>query len=212
MTRGRARFITVEGIEGAGKSTNVAFVGRLLAAAGRQVVQTREPGGTPLGEELRSLLLGHRHDGMAEDTELLLMFAARAEHLSRVIRPALAAGRWVLCDRFTDATFAYQGGGRGVARERIAALAQWVQGDLRPDLTLLFDVPAELGLRRAGQRSDPDRFERQQLPFFAAVRNAYLAIARAEPVRVKVIDASASLDEVQQQIRAVIESFLARAF
>ncbi len=212
MTGGRARFITLEGIEGAGKSTNVDFVGHLVAAAGRQVVQTREPGGTLLGEELRSLLLEHRHDGMAEDTELLLMFAARAEHLRRIIRPALATGRWVLCDRFTDATFAYQGGGRGVAQERIAALEQWVQGDLRPDLTLLFDVPAELGLRRAGQRSDPDRFERQQQPFFAAVRDAYLAIARAEPARVKVIDASASLDVVQQQIRSVIDHFLARPF
>jgi dTMP kinase len=209
MTKGRARFITVEGIEGAGKSTNIAFVEDLLAAAGRQVVRTREPGGTPLGEELRHLLLGHRHEGMAEDTELLLMFAARAEHLRRVIRPALAEGRWVLCDRFTDATFAYQGGGRGVARERIADLEQWVQGDLRPDLTLLLDVPADTGLERAGQRSDPDRFERQQEPFFAAVRAAYLAIARAEPSRVKVVDASASLGEVQQQIRAVIADFLA---
>jgi dTMP kinase len=207
----QGRFITVEGIEGAGKSTNIAYVGRLLAAAGKRIVHTREPGGTPLGEELRNLLLGHRHDGMANDTELLLMFAARAEHLYKVIWPALKAGQWVLCDRFTDATFAYQGGGRGIPREHIAALEQWVQDELRPDLTLLLDVPVELGLQRAGRRSDPDRFEQQQRSFFATVRDAYLAIARDEPARVKVIDASRSLDEVQRQIRDAIDRFLARA-
>ena len=201
----------MEGIEGAGKSTNIDYVGRLLAAAGKRIVHTREPGGTPLGEELRNLLLGHRHDGMADDTELLLMFAARAEHLYKVIWPALKAGQWVLCDRFTDATFAYQGGGRGIPREHIAALEQWVQDELRPDLTLLLDVPVELGLQRAGRRSDPDRFEQQQRSFFATVRDAYLAIARDEPARVKVIDASRSLDEVQRQIRDAIERFLARA-
>lgn len=209
MTVNRGRFITVEGIEGAGKSTNIAYVGNLLTAAGKHLVHTREPGGTPLGEELRNLLLGHRHDGMADDTELLLMFAARAEHLARVIRPALTAGHWVLCDRFTDATFAYQGGGRGIPREHIAVLEQWVQGALRPDLTLLLDVPVELGLQRAGQRSDPDRFERQKVSFFNAVRDAYLAIASAEPARVKVVDASRPVDEVQRQIREEITSFLA---
>ena len=210
MTADPGRFITVEGIEGAGKSSNIAYLGDLLTAAGKRVIHTREPGGTPLGEELRGLLLGHRHDGMAADTELLLMFAARAEHLARVIRPALAAGDWVLCDRFTDATFAYQGGGRGIPRERIAALEQWVQGALQPDLTLLLDVPPALGLRRAGQRSDPDRFERQQVAFFAAVREAYLAIASAEPHRVRIIDATRPLDEVRRQVRATVSSFLAR--
>ena len=146
------KFITVEGGEGAGKTTQLAFMREYLEQTGRPVVLTREPGGTALGEEIRALLLGHRHDGMALTTETLLMFAARAEHLERVIRPALAAGRWVLCDRFTDATYAYQGGGRGLSLERIAILENWVQGDLRPDLTLLFDLPVAAGLARAGRR------------------------------------------------------------
>ena len=202
------RFITVEGIEGAGKTTNLAFAADFLQHAGKEVVRTREPGGTPLGEDLRALLLGHRHDGMAADTELLLMFAARAEHLHRVIRPALAAGRWVLCDRFTDATFAYQGGGRGIAHDRIATLETWVQDRLRPDLTLFLDVPVELGLQRAGQRSDPDRFEKQHVAFFGAVRDRYLRIASADSRRVKVIDAALSLPEVQRQLRTELERFV----
>ena len=202
------RFITVEGIEGAGKSTNLAYAADFLQHAGKEVVRTREPGGTPLGEDLRALLLGHRHDGMAADTELLLMFAARAEHLHRVIRPALAAGRWVLCDRFTDATFAYQGGGRGIAHDRIATLETWVQDRLRPDLTLFLDVPVELGLQRAGQRSDPDRFEKQHVAFFGAVRDRYLRIASADSRRVKVIDAALSLPEVQRQLRTELERFV----
>ena len=202
------RFITVEGIEGAGKTTNLAFAADFLQHAGKEVVRTREPGGTPLGEDLRALLLGHRHDGMAADTELLLMFAARAEHLHRVIRPALAAGRWVLCDRFTDATFAYQGGGRGIAHDRIATLETWVQDRLRPDLTLFLDVPVELGLQRAGQRSDPDRFEKEHLAFFGAVRDRYLRIASADCRRVKVIDAALSLPEVQRQLRTELERFV----
>lgn len=202
------RFITVEGGEGAGKSTNLAFIQQLLEAAGKNVVFTREPGGTPLGEEIRELLLGHKHDGMADDTELLLMFAARAEHLARKIKPALAAGSWVLCDRFTDATYAYQGGGRGIAQEHIAVLEQWVQGALRPDLTLLLDLPVETGLERAGKRSAPDRFESQASQFFNAVRQGYLDIAAAEPGRVKLVDASKSLTEVQAQIEAVIGAFL----
>jgi dTMP kinase len=202
------RFITVEGIEGAGKSTNLAYAADFLQHAGKEVVRTREPGGTPLGEDLRALLLGHRHDGMAADTELLLMFAARAEHLHRVIRPALAAGRWVLCDRFTDATFAYQGGGRGIAHDRIATLETWVQARLRPDLTLFLDVPVELGLQRAGQRSDPDRFEKEHVAFFGAVRDRYLRIASADSRRVKVIDAALSLPEVQRQLSTELEHFV----
>jgi len=204
MTVMRGCFITIEGIEGAGKSSNLAFVRERLEAAGKSVVTTREPGGTPLGETLRDLLLGHRHDGMAEDTELLLMFAARAEHLARVIRPALDAGKWVLCDRFTDATFAYQGGGRGIALERIAALQQWVQGGLRPDYTLWLDVPVGMGLDRAGRRSEPDRFEQEQAPFFERVRMAYAAIAADQPQRVRRVDAGVPLAEVQGQLQRIV--------
>lgn len=207
----KGRFITVEGIEGAGKSSNLAFIREALEAAGHRVRMTREPGGTELGEELRQLLLGHKHDGMSYDTELLLMFAARAEHLHRVIRPALEAGDWVLCDRFTDATYAYQGGGRGIDRSRIEALEQWVQGALRPDLTLLFDVPPALGLQRAGGRSAPDRFEKEKLEFFDAVRSAYLDIARRSPERMRVVDASRSLEEVAAQISEILGAFLASA-
>lgn len=205
----RGQFITVEGGEGAGKTSNLDFIRQLLEASGKQVLFTREPGGTELGEAIRELLLGHKHTGMADDSELLLMFAARAEHLHRKIKPALAEGTWVLCDRFTDATYAYQGAGRGVELARIAQLEQWVQGDLRPDLTLLLDLPIEIGLERAGKRSAPDRFESEALHFFAAVRDGYREIAKQQPQRVKVIDASLSLPEVQEQIAAVMEQFLA---
>jgi dTMP kinase len=204
----RGRFITVEGGEGAGKSSNLDFIRRLLEAADKDVVYTREPGGTPLGEEIRQLLLGHRHTGMADDTELLLMFAARAEHLRRKILPALAAGSWVLCDRFTDASYAYQGAGRGMDQERIATLERFVQGDLHPDLTLLLDLPVELGLARAGGRSRPDRFESEAREFFERVRQGYLRIADREPQRVKVIDAGPPLEQVQQQIESVLHGFL----
>ena len=204
----RGRFITVEGGEGAGKSSNLSFIQQLLEVAGKPVVFTREPGGTPLGEEIRQLLLGHRHDGMADDTELLLMFAARAEHLQRKILPALAAGNWVLCDRFTDASYAYQGSGRGIDRTRIAELEQFVQGELRPDLTLLLDLPVEVGLARAGEHSSPDRFEREERVFFDKVRQGYLQIAAQEPERVKVIDATPTLAQVQSQIETVLRAFL----
>ncbi|HEB95067.1 MAG TPA: dTMP kinase [Sedimenticola thiotaurini] len=203
------RFITVEGGEGAGKSSNLAFIRELLERAGREVLFTREPGGTPLGEEIRGLLLGHRDDGMSADAELLLMFAARAEHIARRIAPALAAGTWVLCDRFTDASYAYQGGGRGIGPERIRTLERLVQGGLRPDLTLLLDLPVEQGLERAGARSAPDRFESEQRDFFERVRAAYLAIAAREPERVRVIDASRPLPQVQADIARVIGAFLA---
>ncbi len=210
IMRRRGRFITVEGGEGAGKSSNLAYVQALLEAAGKPVLFTREPGGTPLGESIRELLLGHQHTGMAEETELLLMFAARAEHLQAKILPALEAGTWVLCDRFTDASYAYQGAGRGIARERIAILENYVQGALRPDLTLLLDLPVETGLARAGSRSAPDRFEKEALGFFERVREGYLRIAAEEPERVKVIDASPTLEQVQTQIAGVVESFLER--
>ncbi|WP_126454918.1 dTMP kinase [Sulfuriflexus mobilis] len=201
----KGRFITIEGTEGVGKTTNIEFIHSLLKEAGREVVLTREPGGTPIGEEVRELLLGHKHDGMSDDTELLLMFAARAEHLDKVIRPALEAGKDVLCDRFTDATYAYQGGGRGIALEHIAVLENWVQGELRPDLTLLLDVPVAIGLQRAGQRSAPDRFEKEKHEFFERVRQMYLQRARAESQRYRIIDASQPLDAVQAQIHAALQ-------
>jgi dTMP kinase len=204
------RFITVEGTEGAGKTSNIAFLQAALEAAGKTVVLTREPGGTPLGEAIRDLLLSQRGDGMAVDTELLLMFAARAEHVARRIRPALMQGQWVLCDRFTDATYAYQGGGRGVDVDRIAALEHWVQGNLRPDLTIVLDVPVEVGLARAGRRSSPDRFEREQLAFHEAVRAAYRTIAAREPARVQVVDAEQPLPRVQADLGRVLDAFLAR--
>ena len=205
----RGRFITVEGGEGAGKSSNIDFIRQLLEASGKQVLFTREPGGTDLGETIRELLLGHKHTGMADDSELLLVFAARAEHLQRKIEPALADGTWVVCDRFTDATYAYQGAGRGIDIKRIAQLEQWVQGNLRPDLTLLLDLPVEVGLARAGKRSAPDRFESEAKQFFEAVRNGYLDIARQQPQRIKVIDASRPLAEVQVQLGKTMALFLA---
>ncbi|MCP3665078.1 MAG: dTMP kinase [Gammaproteobacteria bacterium] len=202
----RGKFITIEGIEGAGKSSNIAFLQRYLEDQGKELIFTREPGGTALGEEVRELLLGHKHTGMADDTELLLMFAARAEHLAQVILPALESGKWVICDRFTDASYAYQGGGRGIVRERIAGLESWVQGDLRPDLTLVFDLPVDMGLERAGKRSEPDRFESEKTVFFDKVRAAYLDIAQSDPQRVQVIDASKTLSEVQQQLKQVVDA------
>ena len=169
------------------------------------VVVTREPGGTELGERVRDILLHSRELRISPESEVLLMFAARAEHITRVILPALTAGRFVLCDRFTDATYAYQGGGRGIPAERIAVIENWVQGDLRPDLTLLFDVPVAAGRQRAGQRSEPDRFEQENNEFFIRVREVYLARAHGDPGRVRVIDASRSLEEVERQIHMVLE-------
>ena len=202
------KFITVEGSEGVGKSSNLAFIEDTLRNAGIDVLRTREPGGTPLGEAVRELLLDARQNAMSDDTELLLMFAARAQHLAEVIRPALAAGRWVLCDRFTDATYAYQGGGRGIPMERIAVLEDWVQGELRPDHTLLLDMPVAAGLERAGTRSEPDRFEQEKQAFFERVRETYLARAEAEPVRFHVIDASPALEQVQIQLASVLQQIL----
>ncbi|MCB1724049.1 MAG: dTMP kinase [Gammaproteobacteria bacterium] len=203
-----ARFITVEGIEGAGKSSCLAVIEALIRRRGHDLLVTREPGGTPLGEELRALLLGHRADGMSDDAELLLMFAARAEHLYRRIEPALAAGQWVLCDRFTDATYAYQGYGRGIDLARIATLETWVQGGRKPDLTLLLDLPVEQGLSRAGKRSAPDRFEREQTAFFERVRAGYLALAERSPQRYRVIDASRPLEPVAEDIATTFATWL----
>jgi dTMP kinase len=194
------KFITLEGIEGAGKSSCMVVIKELLEHAGHDVLVTREPGGTPLGEDLRELLLGHKHTGMADDTELMLMFAARLEHLRNKIEPAIQSGQWVLCDRFTDATYAYQGGGRGLNIHRIEQLENWVQQGIKPDLTLLLDLPVATGLERAGKRSAPDRIESETSGFFQRVRDAYLAIAAAEPERVKVIDASRNFSEVTAQL------------
>lgn len=195
----------MEGGEGAGKSTHIQFIKDWLTRRGKSVVQTREPGGTPLGEKIRALLLDPATIGIATDAELLLMFSARAQHIHEVIQPALADGAIVLCDRFTDATYAYQGGGRGVDARRIATLEQWAQADLRPHLTLLLDLPVEQGLARAAKRGTPDRFEREQVAFFERVRAAYLRQARAEPRRIKVIDAAADIARVQNQIVATLE-------
>ncbi len=204
----RGRFITLEGSEGSGKSTNLAFIHHYLQQSGIEVVLTREPGGTPLGEAVRELLLDHRYSAMSGDTELLLMFAARAQHLNELILPALQAGKWVLCDRFTDATYAYQGAGRGIDDERIAQLETWVQGELRPDLTFFLDLPVAQGLARAGERSTPDRFEREQIDFFERVRQGYLELAGRAPQRYRVVDASLSLDEVQSQLKALLDAYL----
>jgi dTMP kinase len=200
----KGKFITVEGIEGVGKTTNIDFIHQQLVAAGRDVVLTREPGGTPLGEAIRGLLLDPEYTGMDSTCELQLMFAARAEHLAKVVWPALERGQWVLCDRFTDATYAYQGGGRGIDTGVIARLEELVQGNFRPDLTLLLDVPVEVGLARASKRGAMDRFEQEKVGFFEKVRKCYLEMAKASPGRYQVIDASLPLDEVQKQIAAVL--------
>lgn len=206
----RGRFITVEGIEGVGKSTQLGVIQRYLQQAGCEVVMTREPGGTLLGEDIRALLLGHRHDSMASDTELLLMFAARAEHLDKVIRPAMARGAWVVSDRFTDATYAYQGGGRGLDANRIAALEAFVQDELRPDATLLLEAPVEIALARAAQRGVQDRFEKEQASFFSRVRDTYLQRAQREPERFFVLDAAAALTDVQLAVTRVLDGLLER--
>lgn len=195
---GHGRFITLEGIDGAGKSTHVAWLAETLARRGHRVLVSREPGGTPLGEKLRELLL---HQAMRPDTEALLMFAARREHLETVIWPALEAGQWVLCDRFTDASFAYQGGGRGLAPERLHALEEWVHGGFQPDLTLLFDLPPELGqARMAASRGPLDRFEQEQADFHHRVREAYLARARAHPLRLHIIDGTRDIASIRAEI------------
>lgn len=204
----RGQFITVEGTEGVGKSTNMDFIESWLKKAGKELVITREPGGTELGEKLRAVLLDAKEQSMCDDTELLLMFAARAQHLNEVIQPALDTGKWVLCDRFTDSTYAYQGGGRGIELSRIAQLETWVQGDRRPDMTLILDLPIDVGLERAGKRSAPDRFELEKHDFFNKVRDTYLSRAAANPERYQVIDASPSISDVQQSIKTVLEKMV----
>lgn len=210
MSATRGTFITLEGGEGAGKSTVLETVRELLAARGLNVVVTREPGGTPAGEAIRGVLLDPSlHGGIAPETELLLMFAARAQHVRDTIVPALAAGRWVLSDRFTDASYAYQGGGRGQPAERIAELERWAAAALRPDLTLLLDLPVGVGLERArGRGAAADRIEMEAHDFFERVRAAYRARAAEQPERFRVIDASQPLETVLDQVRAVVAAFL----
>ena len=198
-------FITLEGIEGVGKTTNLNYVRAKLEQRGIEVVVTREPGGTPLGEQIRELLLTPRDESIADMAELLLVFAARAQHLDSVIAPALARGAWVLCDRFTDATFAYQGGGRQLDAEPVALLETLVQGQCRPNLTLLLDLPVETGLARARARGKPDRIEGEQQAFFERVRAAYLERARQNPERITVIDAAPPLEQVQKSIDLALE-------
>jgi len=203
-----ARFITIEGVEGVGKSTNIRFITNLLQEAGIEHVVTREPGGTAIAELIRQLLLAHHAENICEMTELLLVFAARAQHIEHVIKPALAAGKWVICDRFTDATYAYQGGGRGLDTSVIDQLAAMVQGTLHPDLTLILDLPPQTGLERASARGDLDRFEQEQLSFFDRVRAAYLEVAAREPQRCALIDAGLPLAQVQAEIRRALEPWL----
>jgi dTMP kinase len=205
----RAAFITLEGVEGVGKSTNVAFAAEAVRRAGYDVVTTREPGGTPFGERVREWILNGDHGSLSAEIEALLMFAARARHLDEVILPALAGQRWVVCDRFTDATIAYQGGGRGASRSLLDALKREIQKGLEPDLTLLLDAPLDVGLGRIGERK-PDHFEREQRPFFERVRAAYLALAAQYPERIKVVDAAMPLPQVQQQIEAEIAALVER--
>ena len=197
------KFITLEGVDGAGKSTHIPMIAQLLQARGKQVLLTREPGGTPLGEKLRDLLL---HESMHPETESLLMFAARREHIEQVIRPALEQGTYVISDRFTDASFAYQCGGRGVSADKIGQLEQWVQGDLQPDLTLLFDVPVAVSTQRLAGARNPDRFEQENGDFFERIRNAYLARANQFPQRFRVIDSGRTIPDIHAELQNILSA------
>ena len=196
----RGKFITLEGMDGAGKSTHIPDIIKLLELKGVEVISTREPGGTLLGEQLRTILL---NEAMHPETETLLMFAARREHISQIIEPALARGAWVLSDRFTDATYAYQSGGRGVLANKVIELEAWVQGDLQPDLTLLFDVPVEVSVARLASARTPDKFERESAEFFTKIRNAYLDRANKNPNRFCVINSNQALDDVKVEVKNV---------
>ncbi|MCK5902097.1 MAG: dTMP kinase [Cocleimonas sp.] len=204
----RGLFITFEGIEGGGKTTQINNVAKQLHLAGKQVLLTREPGGTLISEAIRQILLSKDLPPMQQDTELLLMFAARAEHLHTKILPALKAGAWVLCDRFTDASYAYQGGGRGIAIERIEALEAWVQGDCRPDYTFLFDLEPKIGLSRAEKRGEMDRFEEETINFFNRVRAKYLEMAQHDVNRYRIVDAQYERPQVQQQVNQFLNKII----
>ena len=201
-------FITLEGIEGAGKSTFIDFIEKFFVDEGRDVKKTREPGGTKIGEQVRDILLKNENQKLISDSELLLMFAARAQHISEVILPALSSGKVVLCDRFIDASYAYQGGGRGIEYSKINLLEKWVMPDLKPDLTLLFDLDVSIALERIKKRSDADRFESEDLYFFEKVRESYLERAESEPVRFQIIDSALPLKNVEEQVRNVLKEIL----
>ncbi len=203
------KFITLEGGEGVGKSTNLLFIKEQIEKKGIKVITTREPGGTDFAEKIRALLLENREEKVAENAELLLMFAARAQHIDHVIQPALTKGQWVLCDRFTDATYAYQGGGRSMDMQMIAWLEDKIQGTLRPDLTLLLDAPIDVGIDRASQRGKLDRFESEKISFFEKVREVYLQRAKKYPQIIKVINADQDLDKVQSEINLQLQTLLA---
>lgn len=204
----RGKFITIEGIEGVGKSTNMAELVAHIEAAGYRVLRTREPGGTPLAEEIRDLLKDRSDEPIPEIAELLLLFAARSLNMNNVILPALEAGTWVVSDRFTDSSRAYQGGGRGIPMETIDRLADWVHGETWPDLTILLDAPVEIGMQRADKRGERDRFEQEQHDFFQRVRECYLQLAINEPARFVVLDTTQSLEEVSREIRMVADQLL----
>ena len=206
--KNKALFLSLEGSEGAGKSTSLKFIDQWFSNKGIQLVKTREPGGTPFAEEIRDLLLENRQEKVASDTELLLMYASRAQHCQQFIIPELEKGHWVISDRFNDASFAYQGYGRGLDIERLQQLDNWCLGDFKPDLTLFLDISVELGLKRASERSVPDRFEVEDIAFFESVRKGYLQRAADEPERIKVIDASGTIEQVQARIASTLEAVL----
>ena len=201
----KGKFITIDGIEGAGKSTQIAYICDYLQRKGLDVIKTREPGGTELGIKIRKLLLGRDTGDMHSDTELLLMFSDRNEHIQRKIKPALNAGKWVVSDRFTDASFAYQGGGRELDIERISELESWVHGEFQPDLTIILDIETILGMQRIETRPEKDRIEQEDWVFFERVRKAFVDRAKKYPERIKLIDATCSIEEVQQKIKSLLE-------
>lgn len=205
----KGKFISIEGSEGAGKSTNLRFIQDYLASKNIEFISTREPGGTPISEKIRDLLLDKSNNCLCDDAELLLMFAARSQHLNELIVPALESGKWVISDRFTDASYAYQGGGRGLSWDKIAQLEQWVQGDIRPDATLLLDIPVDIGMERVRERGETDRFEQEQLSFFNRIRGAYLKLAKENPQRFHIIDTQPAIEDVQKQLIAVMNKLTA---
>ncbi len=206
MTNNKAMFITLEGSEGVGKTTSLNFVKGFVESLGHKVLVTREPGGTPLAEEIRNVLLAERDETVNTDTELLLMFAARCQHVEQVIKPALSQGTWVICDRFVDASYAYQGGARGLGFDRIAELEQWALKTFKPELTILLDMSVKEGIARTKKRGKADRFETEKIEFYEKIRQAYLKRAKQEPTRIQIIDAAPEQELVQQSLKAVLQS------
>lgn len=207
MSTNTAKFITLEGSEGVGKTTSLNFIKSFIEKQGHKVLVTREPGGTPLAEDLRATLLANRVEKIEADSELLLMFAARCQHVNQVIKPALESGSWVLCDRFVDASYAYQGGGRGISFERIKALEEWSLAGFKPDLTILLDMSVEEGMARTRLRGTPDRFESEKMCFYQKIRKAYLQRAKQEPERISLIDAAPEIEQVQFSLRTLLQQF-----